>query len=358
MNARIAGVLVAAAALAAPATAQAVATKTVQVGPFGTQAKQFQDAFGDANQYFRRTITVHKGDKVMWKMNGFHTVTFQPEGDPAPGLILPDPANPVAGVNDAAGAPFWFNGLPSLMLNPLAAFPQGGKKFDPSALTSSGLPLAEGPPPPYKLRFPVKGTFKYLCLVHPGMAGEVRVVGRGRRIPTVAKDRRAARREQKAALEDVQHLTTGAGTESLTKTIQAGNDTADGVSIFRFFPSAPAFKVGDTVTLQMPAATSEVHTLTFGPTNGKDLYNDQLAASLLGPVFDPRGIYPSEPPPAGVPSYNGGNHGNGFFNSGALDRDSATPLPPSAQVTFTAPGSYSLMCLIHPFMTSTVTVTP
>jgi plastocyanin len=345
------------AGLAMPAGAHAVATKTVQVGPFGTQAKKFQAAFGDANQYFRRTVTVHKGDKVVWKMNGFHSVTFAAEGEPAPGLVAPDPANLVAGVKDAAGDLFWFNGQPRLAVNPLAVAPQGGKTFDPSVLENSGLPLAPGAPPPYKLRFKTKGTFDYLCVLHPGMEGTVRVVGRGRRIPTVAKDKRVARREQKAALARVLDLSTGAGTESLVKTIQAGNDEASGATVFKFFPAAPSYKVGDTVTLQMSAASSEAHTFSFGPTNGQNLYLDQLAAAFLGAELEPRGAYPSDPPPA-VPSYSGTNHGNGFFNSGILDADAATPQPSSAKVTFTAPGSFSMICLIHPFMTATVTVTP
>jgi len=33
-------------------------------------------------------------------------------------------------------------------------------------------------------------------------------------------------------------------------------------------------------------------------------------------------------------------------------------LPTSRKVTFTTPGTYSYICLIHPFMTGRVTVTP
>ena len=109
MHGRIAGTLVAVIALTAPAAAQA-ATRTVQSGPFGPQAKQFQDAFGDANAYFRRTTTIHKGDRVRWKINGFHTVTFVPTGGPPPPLIVPDASTPVTDVRDAAGNLFWFNG--------------------------------------------------------------------------------------------------------------------------------------------------------------------------------------------------------------------------------------------------------
>jgi plastocyanin len=355
MHGRVAGVgLALAAALAVPAVADA-ATKTVQAGPFGPSAKDFQDAFGDANQFFRRTVTIHKGDSVRWKINGFHTVTFVQGGVEEPPLIVPDPTNPVAGVLDAAGVPFWFNGQPNVSFNPEVALKQGGGTFDPDELMNSGLPLAEGPPPPYKLRFNQKGRFSYLCIVHPGMKGTVRVVGRNRPIPSRRKDKRAASRELANALGAVERLTTGSGL-SLTNTIQAGNDRSSGPTVYKFFPANPSFKVGDTVTLQMPPRSSEVHTFSFGPTNGKDAYLDQLAANLAGPVFDPRGIYPSDPVP--TPDYTGANHGNGFYNSGFLDSNSDSVLPQSTPVRFTAAGTFQFICLIHPFMKGTVTVTP
>ena len=349
----LAGALVA--AIAVPASASA-ATKTVQAGPFGGAQAQFQQSFGDANEFFRRTVTIHRGDRVRWNIFGFHTVTFVPRGDAPPGLIVPDPATPVADVRDAAGQLFWFNGQPSLRPNPLVALPQGSRTHDPGELANSGLPLGAGAPPPYTLKFPRTGSFRYLCIVHPGMEGTVKVVKPNRAIPSARKDRRVANRQLGRTLRAVKRLTTGAGL-TLDKTMQAGNDRRSGATIFRYFPAQPAYKVGDTVTLQMPPRTTEVHTFTFGPSNGQDAYNDQLAAGLLGEVFDPRGAYPSEPPPA-VSSYTGTNHGNGFWNSGILDGDAATPLPASTQVTFTAPGSFALICLIHPFMTSTVTVTP
>ena len=130
MHGRIAGAAIGAGVtlmLAAPAAG--AATRTVEVGPFGAAAGKFEAA---------------TGDKITWHMNGFHSVTFQPEGDPAPSLVAPDPAHPVAGINDADGKPFWFNGQPTLAVNPLAAFPQGNKTFNPGELTSSGLPLAPG----------------------------------------------------------------------------------------------------------------------------------------------------------------------------------------------------------------------
>src|SRR5215204_5423380 len=96
MHGRIAGAAIGAGVtlmLAAPAAG--AATRTVEAGPFGAAVGKFEAATGDANMYFRRVIKVHKGDKITWHMNGFHSVTFQPEGDPAPSLVAPDPAHPV-----------------------------------------------------------------------------------------------------------------------------------------------------------------------------------------------------------------------------------------------------------------------
>jgi plastocyanin len=342
-------------ALAVPAAGHA-ATKTVQVGPFGGAQMKFQDASGDANAYFRRTITINKGDKVKWKFNGFHSVTFVPGGEEDPGLVVPDASAPVNGAADANGDPFWFNGLPSLAINPLAAFPQGGGKYSSTKLRSSGLPLGDGPPPAYKLKFNKTGTFQYICTVHPGMAAKVKVLSKNAHVPSKSKDEKAAKKEQKQLLKQVRNRTTGSNFGSLSKTMVAGNDKGNGATIFKFFPANPVFKVGDTVRLRMSDDTTEAHTFSIGPTNGQNLYLDNLAANLLGPTgLDPIGGYPSDPPP-NPPSFTAASHGNGFYNSGVLDRDGATPQPSSAQVTFSQPGTYHMICLIHPFMTATITV--
>jgi plastocyanin len=50
------------------------------------------------------------------------------------------------------------------------------------------------------------------------------------------------------------------------------------------------------------------------------------------------------------------SHGNGFGNTGVLDRDAGTGAPSSQKVDFTTPGIYRYQCLIHPFMHGTVIV--
>ena len=172
-------------------------TKKVEAGPFDASArKALRAAGGDTNAFFRRTVTIRRGDRVAWDINGFHTVTFVPRGDLTPGLVIPDPSSPISGAQDAAGAPFWFNGQPRLAVNPLAAFRQGGTEFHADMLHNSGLPGGDGPPEPYRLQFKRAGTFRYLCLVHPEMCGTVRVKQRGS-VPSAAQDRRQAKREQR-----------------------------------------------------------------------------------------------------------------------------------------------------------------
>jgi plastocyanin len=360
-------VLGAAVLLVAPAVASA-ATKTVQAGPFGRAAIQdFRQAQADANAFFRRTVTIRRGDRVRWRINGFHNIMFPARGDDPPGLVAADPARPVTGVNDAAGRPFWFNGQPSLIFNPLVAFRQGNQAYNGRSLRASGLPLDEDAPPVYTLRFPRRGTFNYYCDVHAGMKGTVRVVGRGARVPTKARDRNAAAREMAARLDAAEELTTGEGTEDLQNTVQAGNDDAKGTAVFKFFPAEASVRAGDTVTLQMPRRTTEVHTFTFGPSNGENLYVDQIAEVFITPIenptgpptigLDPRAAYPSDNPAAAQPAITAALHGNGFFNTGILDGDAATPPPSSVQVRFGAPGTYPYICIVHPFMRATIRVT-
>lgn len=70
-------------------------------------------------------------------------------------------------------------------------------------------------------------------------------------------------------------------------------------------------------------------------------------------VHSPLIAYPSDRPP--LPAYTGQNHGDGFFNTGILDRG-PSPNPGATRVTFARAGSYDYVCLIHPEMRGTIEV--
>src|SRR4051794_8818588 len=93
-------------------------TYTATAGPI----KSTGNAQLDMDGYFATSVTIHPGDKVRWAINGLHTVTFVPKGQATPPFVVPDVAHKVAGAKDAANVPFWFNGQPSLTINPIAAF--------------------------------------------------------------------------------------------------------------------------------------------------------------------------------------------------------------------------------------------
>jgi plastocyanin len=347
--------LLLAVSLLVPAGAQA-ATKSVIAGPAASKPPKGFPKDGDTNAFYRKNVTVHVGDKVRWTLNGFHTVTFAAKGKKTPTLISPDLANKVAGANDAAGAPFWFNGQVRLILGPQGAFPVGGKTYDGSKPASSGAPLADGKPKPYTLKFTKAGSFGYVCTIHLGMKGRVKVVAKSKRVPSASADKTAAKEEFAKSVALGKKLGASAGPTG--NEVWAGNDNRE-VSVLRFFPAKKSVPVGTTLTLSMPKSTTELHTFSFGPAAYLKTQADGFIAPDASvppvPVFNPLIAFPSDPPPTlGGPT--GANHGNGFVNTGVLDRDPATPSPGSTQIRFDTAGTYDYICLIHPFMKGQIVV--
>ena len=189
------------------------------------------------------------------------------------------------------------------------------------------------------------------------MEAKVKVVKPGAADP-VGEEGQEGRRRRSSPRRSSRSRSASDGPSGLQSTIQAGNDKAGGATIFKFFPANAAAKVGDTLTLQMPPSSSEVHSFTFGPSNGKDQYVDQIAQTLLGPVFNPIGVVPERA--AGV--------GDGLrcrrctaTASGTRGCSTATTrrrCRAAPRSTFGQPGTYSYICLIHPFMRAQVTVNP
>ena len=229
--------LLAAVASLVVASAAGAATTTVYAGPSGTAGGVFgpRSTGADVDAFSLPKITIHQGDKVRWLFAGFHTVTFPKKGGGDVGFIVPDPAGAkYSGFSDAAGKAFWFNGVGALDLNPLGILPQGGKTENGSKLTGSGLSLNPAVAhKPYTLTFPRTGTFRYECVVHPGMEATVKVVKRGVALPSASKRKAALKLQLKkdaAAAKKAATLTPPANS------VVAGNDSGRVVQL-RFFPS-------------------------------------------------------------------------------------------------------------------------
>jgi plastocyanin len=330
----------AAAVLLVPAAAAQAATKDVYAGPPPKGLLKGLPPVAQDNAFYPKRITVARGDRVSFKILGFHNVLSVPKGTEAPALFVPNPADPVSGAKDASGADLWFNGQPRIAPNPQVVAPAGRKVIDGSELVGSGIPLA-GPPEPFVVRFPKAGRYTYLCSVHPGMKGTVTVKQRRSNVPSKRQDARRVRKQARDAAKLAKRLMAGDGVPG-GRTILAGNDRA-GVATLAFFPARTTVKVGQPVTFKMSRRTMEIHNVAFGPED----FIGGLAQSFFGPQgVDPMTAYPSDPP--GTPLvYDGANHGNGYLNTGILDREAATPQPASATVTFAKPGTYEYYCVVH-----------
>jgi plastocyanin len=342
------------AALAIPAAAQA-ATRVVSMGTPRVAQKVLQQQYGsDVNDFFPHVTTIHVGDLVRFVPNGFHTVDIPNKGgDP---LSFIGTATPVANSVDAAGAPFWFNGQPQLSFNPALIPNKFGKVagYSGSKRVTSGLPLQERPKP-MTVNFTKKGTYTYYCNLHPGMEGTVKVLPTNKTIPTRQK---VAANVKKQITRDINTAKGLSTVQPPAGTVYVGSSGSGGVEYFGMVPGTVTVPVGTTLKFQMSPKTFEEHTATFGPgdpQNDPTSYLGQVAAGFNSPLFDPRATYQSETPGTlGV--LTPVLHGNGFWNSGVMDRSSATPLPDSNSVTFGVAGTYTYYCMIHTNMKGTIVV--
>jgi plastocyanin len=343
------GLLCATIAVALPSTA-AARTKVVYAGGPVSYQKALGRYGAGVDNFLINRITINVGDTVDWNgaslASGFHTVDI-PKLNGSDLALITATGKMVTGANDAAGNPFWFNGqVPVLSFNTELFGPIGGGVYSGASRVDSGLPL--GPKPQdFKVKFLVPGTYKYFCDVHYGMHGVVIVKPKGAAVPTAAQDAAQLKSEEQRYVSEAKRV---ANTKVTGNQVSVGASGPGGLEVFAMFPSVLNITAGTTVRFVMSKDTRETHTATFGPAS----YLTPLSRSFLSPAPSPAAIYPSDPP--GHIVLTPTSHGNGFANVGALDRDSATPLPSFGAITFTTPGTYHYQCMIHPFMRGTIIV--
>ena len=337
-----------------PAGLAHAATYTVDMGTPTANAKAFQKYGADVNAFFPSALTVHVGDKVKFAPTSFHNLDIPKKGGARSPLVAP--AGTISGANDAAGAPYWFNGQPNLQFNTALLSSAFGKSltYNGKKGIQSGLPLGNKLKP-VTVKFAKVGKVTYFCDIHAGMKATINVVKKTATAPTPKVGARLIKAQAAAALKTAKSLQSPTVDAN---SVLVGNSGKGGVEVFAFFPSTKAVAVGTTLTFAMSPKTLDVHTATTGPGDPEadpNSFMGKLAGSIGGPSgFDEAAVYPSDAPPA-VPSLTTTSHGNGFWNTGFMGGSAAAPLPSSGQVKIDGPGTYNFDCLIHPFMHLTVT---
>ena len=309
-------------------TGQAAQTWDVQAG------LDDMTTFGSAQAFGPSPLIIRVGDTVRWTFVGFHTVTFL-SGRPQPAEFVPGP------------------GAGELTLGP-AFFPIGATgavtPYNGTQLLNSGAPLEPPAPgasaPTFSAQFTQPGLFGYLCVIHPGMRGEVEVREAGASLPETPAQARTRGQVTLGALTartvaDAQQAR--AFTIGDTHLALAGLGDGFGASALRFVNGDRTVRRGDTVVWTV-ADPFEIHTVTFTSGAPPPEFVD-VRPQQQGP---PQFVVPANVAgPQGGETYTGA----GYAHSGILTPGNSYGLRFDAP-----PGAYQYLCVVHPFMTGTITV--
>lgn len=300
-------------ALAAGADRPTRAATTWQVRVGGGSADQALQA----QAFLPARVTINAGDTINWTFAPAHTVSFLSGGAP-PALAVPGPAG--------------------LEFNPAVAFPAGGPTYDGTGYANSGLlPGASGNT--FALSFSKPGTYDYVCLLHPGMTGQVVVQAADSAYPaTQAQVDAQANIEFYDKLAKAQSMLDSAKVTSAPgasgHTSYAVNNGVGGnqASVLRYLPVELHVKPGDSVTWTVNDP-HELHTVTFYDPAGAPPPFIEPVPQAAGP---PKLMIRNAAPEGGTSVQS-----QGLYNSGLM-------MPgQSYTFSFPKPGVYSYVCTIH-----------
>jgi plastocyanin len=369
---------------AAPARAAAAGPRPVVIGvdnaPPSGKNWVYTHYFPESN------VNVPQGGLVLFQWNqaspnGFHTVTFVPNGSSDVQvrqnfpLLTQDTDN---GETDTIIPPQTNNPTDPACGTSPAAPPC---TFDGTKVVNSGLiPTFTG------AAFPVQiapntapGTYHYICLVHPGMVGSLTVVPAGQPAtdPAALAGQAAAEYNQLTAgalaAEAAASVPTSTPNVNGTRTwtVHVGL-TVDDVDLLEFLPQAVPIRKGDSVNFDGSGTTQEAHTVTtvaganaglgfFGPNECEVAAGpDTPARQVNGPpqlgCADPSGL--EQVVNVGVqgePSViaSGGTQASAFVSG----NPQANAVGGAASHTYSFPsnGTFVLVCTIHNGMFGAVT---
>jgi plastocyanin len=336
------------------------------------------------NDFFPRTVTVRTGTDLQFINQGFHTFTVLPAGaTPRPdwrsnGVGKDDTDDTTLNPNGTTKSEFNIPGLSPT--SSTCGSPVVPCAFDGSSTVSSGAPF--GPPAPFVVHVSAApGLYFFICRVHAGMSGKLKVVAANAAVPSAAAvDASIAKQVQhdlagawiadrKANREAVTQNKDG----STTLHVTAGTSSPDGkVALLEYFPRNLDAKPGDKVVFT-PQSPNEPHTVTFPADLGTDMIAFCEAGSVDIP-FGPPAFNCNGGPPDEI-EFGGGNGVSlvtapgptgTVSDSGIIGPHQLTQLigarPTDILNRWTislagaAPGTYSYVCQIHDGMESTITV--
>jgi len=298
---------------------------------------------------------------VTFKSQGFHTATYLGSHKSSEFQVF-NPAtdgSKYTGINDASGAPFWFNGQPlfqynaSQVLAPVASnVIKGG-----SDVQSSGILSKKG----YTYKFTKPGDYVFHCLIHGMMSMHVVVKAKTAKVQTATQILSATAVELNAAVATAKAIDKLVPAEANTVYAGVGKQVPGGsIELMAFKPQKLTVKVGTTVTWKINSPM-EIHNMVFGPDDYVKQSFKTLDLTPFGPG-QPNQVWPffffgTDPFQSGVYTYNGTNHGNGFLVTPLLGPPES-PLLKTFSITFTAPGSFKYICGMHgPDMNGEIDVT-
>jgi plastocyanin len=307
------------------------------------------------NQFFPGRLQVNAGDKVTFKSFGFHTVTYLGGKTQGPPGFVPDPQKALyEGITDADGAEFYFNGMMKFVYNVAVFAPFGPKTVSGRVPTSAGAVFSPNDKRPgtATYAFPKVGQYAIFCQLHPGMKMVVDVKAKGAQVQTPEDVKGVQKVETDAAWAKAKTL---ANTKVPANTVYMG--LGRNTTILDFKPDVLRVKAGTTVNF-VNHAPSEVHDVAFGPVKYMEAFQKKNDLFPMGPgkpnQTSPPFIYGTDPGPY---TYDGTNHGNGFFVTPLRD-GVAGGLPNTSRITFTKPGKYHFICFLHgPDMAADIVVT-
>ena len=371
------------------------------------------------NDFFPRTVTVQTGTDIQFNNQGFHTFTVLAAGtsawqdEHANGLALDDTDDTGLNPNGTTHAELNQPALnPTSLTCGSAATPCA---FDGHSVVSSGAPA--GPPAPFFVHVSAApGTYVFVCRIHAGMTGKLKVVAADAPVPTQAQvDKQVAKQVKHdlagawAADRAAEHETAKLNETSFwaawrakhdavkrdrdggwvadlkaehdafwhhwkssrTLFVIAGTSSRDGkVALLEFFPRNLDARPGDKV-LFVPKSPNEPHTVTFPGDLGTE-FVPFCEAGATDTAMGPTGCNFGPPDELELDGGNGVWHVTQPGAAGTVS-DSGIIASPRLAKAFgaaktdvlnhwkislagAAPGTYTYVCQIHDGMEATITV--